>query len=639
MLVYRVLFAVGRPVLTAAFRPQVAGSANVPRTGGIVVCPTHLSGFDVLAVACALAPRTPRNMAKSELFRSPLLRWLIRSLGAFPARDERRVRGGVAAGAALAAAGEAVVIFPEGARRRGRVRRPRKGRGTDSSDRRRPDRAHRAARDGRLAPARTMARVVRRTVAARRPRRARARTGLARGDRSHVGAPAGARSRARRVVTLPRSRQILYGTSRVGSEALGRSQGLWLLYYYAPPSDAHLPTLLPSIVVGVLLTVGGLVGALDDAIVGFVSDRTTSRLGRRIPYILIGAPLWSLFFILLFTPPPDAGNAVIAVYLFFVFEAVSLFTSVVVGPYEALLPELAPTSDERVGLQAIKVYLGVLGTALGLLGSDLLVHHVGFKAMAVSIAAFALVCQYLAIGGVWERARLSNVPARMGFRDALRTTSQNAAFRVLLPTVVLFALAFQLLQTDIPFYVHAVVGKHSWLGSQVLLGVAIAAALVCVPLFARLAERTSKRHAYRVSMIAAAAAFPLLALAGVVPGMPTDAQILVAAVLIGAPIGAHYLFPVPLTADVIDDDSTRTKERREATYLGTSSFVERTATALAPLIVVLLRLLGDTEGHTLGVRLVGPVAGLFVLAAYLIFRTYDMPDEVRGRVRPEAVPE
>jgi GPH family glycoside/pentoside/hexuronide:cation symporter len=103
-------------------------------------------------------------------------------------------------------------------------------------------------------------------------------------------------------------------------------------------------------------------------------------------------------------------------------------------------------------------------------------------------------------------------------------------------------------------------------------------------------------------------------------------QLLVAAALVGAPIGAHFLFPVPLTADVIDDDSARTELRREATYLGASSFVERTASAVAPLLVVLLRLLGDTRGHTVGVRIVGPLAGLILLAAYLLFRAYDLPD-------------
>ena len=438
-------------------------------------------------------------------------------------------------------------------------------------------------------------------------------------------------------MTIPLHTRLLYGTSRVGSEALGKSSGLWLLYYYAPPRDAHLPTLLPSLAVGALLAVAGIVSALDDAVVGYLSDRTRSRLGRRIPYIVLGAPLWSIFFVLLFTPPPDAGHATTAVYLLLVFGAVSLFGSIVVTPYEALLPEMASTSDERVGLEAIKVYLGVAGTVVGLVVSTAIVHAVGFRAMAVTIAGLALVCQYVAIAGVWDRARRSRIPAGIGFRDALRATFRNGAFRVLLPTVVLFALAFQLLQTDIPFYVHAIVGKHSWLSATLLLGVAIGAALVCVPLFARLARRTSKRRAYSLSMLAAAATFPLLGVAGLLPGIPATVQLLVVAALVGAPIGAHFLFPVPLTADVIDDDSTRTDLRREATYLGASSFVERTATSIAPLLVVLVLLLGDTRGHTVGVRLVGPLAGVILLAAYLLFRAYDLPDEVPERVQPEAV--
>jgi GPH family glycoside/pentoside/hexuronide:cation symporter len=437
-------------------------------------------------------------------------------------------------------------------------------------------------------------------------------------------------------MTMPRRTKLLYGSARLGSEAVGNSTGIWLLYYYAPPRDAHLPTLLPSLAVGVLLTVAGVFAALDDVIVGYLSDRTASRWGRRLPWIVLGAPFWSLFFVLLFTPPRGAGHAVTALYLLVVFELYSLFGSVVTTPYEALLPELVESSGERTGLEAFKVYLGIAGSAVGLLGSTLLVHHLGFRTMALIIGLFAVVWQYVAIGGVWSRARRSRVEARLGFREALATTLQNPGFRVLLPTVVLFSLAFQLLETDIPFYVHAAVGKHAWLGSTLLLAVAIAAACASLPWFARLARRTSKRRAYRLSMLAAAVTFPLLALGGLVPGVPASAQLVVVAALIGAPIGAHYLFPVPLTADVIDDDSILTRQRREAIYLGSSSFITRTATALAPLIVVLLRLLGDTHGHTIGVRLVGPLAGLIMLCAYLLFGSYALPDEVEGSVRPGA---
>lgn len=435
-------------------------------------------------------------------------------------------------------------------------------------------------------------------------------------------------------MTLRLRTKLLYATSNIGSEALGRSRSLWLIYYYAPPADAGFHGVLPSITVGILLTVGALVSSFNQIVVGYLSDRTRSRLGRRIPYVLAGAPLTAVFAFLVFSPPPDASAAATAVYLFFTLELGFLFSSMAGGPYEALQPELATTSDERVSIQAIKVYFGIVGAAIGLVGSDLLVHHVGFHTMALVMATLALVCRYIGIAGVWRHAKLSQTPAEITFREALKATVSNGPFRALLPSVVLFAIAFELLQGGIPFYAHDVLPNGSWLSSTALLATAIGSAVICVPAFVWLARRTSKRQAYRYSMLAASITFPLLSLAGLIPGIPKEVQILVATLLIGAPIGAHYLFPLPLTADVIDDDTGKTNQRREATYLGASSFVEQTATSLAPLLLVMLRLLGDTRTDSLGIRLVGPLAGLVVFAGYLLFRRYDTPDDVPQRARP-----
>ena len=59
---------------------------------------------------------------------------------------------------------------------------------------------------------------------------------------------------------------------------------------------------------------------------------------------------------------------------------------------------------------------------------------------------------------------------------------------------------------------------------------------------------------------------------------------------------------------------------------GASHFVEHTASALAPLLLVLLMFAGNTRGDALGIRLVGPVAGLVILVGYVLFRRYDLPD-------------
>ena len=420
----------------------------------------------------------------------------------------------------------------------------------------------------------------------------------------------------------------------MGGEAIGKTRDLWLVYFYAPPEDSSLETLLPRILLGVLLTAGKVVEAFADPFIGFWSDRTRSRWGRRIPFVLAATPPWALLSFLVFTPPGDAGTATTALYFFVVSEIFFFCASLSGGPYEALLPEIAPTSGERVTVQSFKVYLGVLGGAIGLVGSDLLKDAFGFRTMALCIAVFALACRYAGIAGVWRRAARPTAPAVISFREAMRVTFSNRSFLLFLPTFVLFQIGFTMLIGVLPYYHDAILGDGTWLKVRVLAAIAIVSAVVTVPLFGALARRTSKRQAYRVAMLGAAATFPLIALAGLVPGIPVEAQIMVAVALAGIPVGGNYLFPATLTADIIDEDSGQTGLRREATYYGAQNFVEKLASSLAPLFLILLLLFGDSAGNSLGIRLIGPVAGLIVFCAYLIFRSYSLEDQVEARVEP-----
>jgi 1-acyl-sn-glycerol-3-phosphate acyltransferase len=122
----RAVFMLARPLVFLVFRPTVVGREHLP-ADGCVVSANHLSGFDAWALAYALRPRTVRFMGKNGLFRHSLARPVVRMLGVFPARSEETLRGGVELATELARAGEPVAVFPEGARRRGVVRRPRHG--------------------------------------------------------------------------------------------------------------------------------------------------------------------------------------------------------------------------------------------------------------------------------------------------------------------------------------------------------------------------------------------------------------------------------------------------------------------------------------------------------------------------------
>ncbi len=89
------------------------GQQNIPKSGGVLLCPNHFSDADPAAVAVSL-PRTAWFMAKAELFDVPVLGALIRLWHGFPVKRDSADRSALRRAEELLKAGEVVVIFPEG---------------------------------------------------------------------------------------------------------------------------------------------------------------------------------------------------------------------------------------------------------------------------------------------------------------------------------------------------------------------------------------------------------------------------------------------------------------------------------------------------------------------------------------------
>jgi GPH family glycoside/pentoside/hexuronide:cation symporter len=144
-----------------------------------------------------------------------------------------------------------------------------------------------------------------------------------------------------------------------------------------------------------------------------------------------------------------------------------------------------------------------------------------------------------------------------------------------------------------------------------------------------LARRTSKRFVYGLSMLLCGLYFPLLAFIGFLPGIPKFGQSLFLLGL-GVPLSALFVFPNALLADIIDYDASRTGERREALYYGMQATLQKAGLGLAAgLFALVLAVFGKSVDDPLGIRLIGPVAGVCSLIGYVIFaRGYRLGDEV-----------
>ena len=107
------------PPIRLLFRIHVHGKENIPQTGGAVLCSNHIAIRDVFVVAASIKRQT-RFLGKKELFKIPVLRRVIRALGATPVTRDGRDVGAVKTMIAIAKEENGLVtIFPQGTRREG----------------------------------------------------------------------------------------------------------------------------------------------------------------------------------------------------------------------------------------------------------------------------------------------------------------------------------------------------------------------------------------------------------------------------------------------------------------------------------------------------------------------------------------
>ncbi len=110
-----------------AFRLRVKGIDNIPREGGVLVAPNHVSYLDPILAGCCIRRRT-FYMARESLFRAPLFAAVMRWSNAFPVRRGRPAPGSFKRALSVLRNGDVLVMFPEGTRSRtGKVQEGQRG--------------------------------------------------------------------------------------------------------------------------------------------------------------------------------------------------------------------------------------------------------------------------------------------------------------------------------------------------------------------------------------------------------------------------------------------------------------------------------------------------------------------------------
>ena len=115
---YRFFYTLFVGIVKLIFRIKVVGAENEPKEGALLVCSNHISASDPVVI-CAAMKHQVCYMAKKELFKIPVLSWLIKILGAFPVDRGGKDVSAVKKAIKLLVDGKRVGIFPQGTRHPG----------------------------------------------------------------------------------------------------------------------------------------------------------------------------------------------------------------------------------------------------------------------------------------------------------------------------------------------------------------------------------------------------------------------------------------------------------------------------------------------------------------------------------------
>jgi GPH family glycoside/pentoside/hexuronide:cation symporter len=306
--------------------------------------------------------------------------------------------------------------------------------------------------------------------------------------------------------------------------------------------------------------------AMTDSVMGWITDRTRSRWGRRRPYMAIGAPAAALCFVALFAPPATLTPAAAGTWLLACYILYYLFHTIYLIPHYGLGPELTQDYHERSRLFGMSEAFTVAGTMAAAALPGLFVARLGdrqgYLAFAVLFAALLTLLYWNLVVQLRERPEFAS-HAPNPLVPGVRRVMRNHVFRILLAVYVAGAITGAIPGMLIPYFTTYVLKPENptfWL--SVFLFVYFAAGFVLLPAWIWAARRFGKKPVWLASFVSAVTGSAAIFFVG-------EGQLLLTGVLLawaGSAFGARLFLAPAIQADVIDYDELHTGKRREAQY-------------------------------------------------------------------------
>lgn len=355
--------------------------------------------------------------------------------------------------------------------------------------------------------------------------------------------------------------------------------GLYLLYFYT-----DLVGISP-ILAGWIYALGIGWDAITDPFMGYLAERTKTKMGSYRPFIYYGSIPLALSFVLLFWVPPFEGTVL---FLFLILVNLihrSCFTIVSV-PYSSLTARITNDSNERTKLTTARMISASFGTlSMSALAFPLIAYFggadeaFGFLWLAIISGLIAIALLSVTVYSVREKVDeivTSNLP---NFVSITKTVATNYPFWIVFGCILILGSTGVMFNKNLIYFVKYGLELHEYQG--LILGVSSGASFLSLPFWAYLALKIGKRETWLISMTIA---FIGLLLFFYYPIASLN-ELLILLALIGVGNGAGGVLFWSMLPDTVEYGEWKSGIRTESSLYGFMTFAQKSSIAVAALIL------------------------------------------------------
>jgi sugar (glycoside-pentoside-hexuronide) transporter len=377
---------------------------------------------------------------------------------------------------------------------------------------------------------------------------------------------------------LPVTTKIAYGVAAFSEGMVGLGLAFALLRFYTnvvgiDPKYAGLALLLPRIW-----------DAISDPIMGYISDNTRSRLGRRRPYLLYGAIPLGLSFLMLWIPSGNWPMWMKIAHLAFASFIWNSMHTIVIMPYAALGAELSNDYHERTSVAVYRQFFAFLGALPGAFVYSFVASFsseaTGFAAAGL-VGGVALATSFLITFLFCKETFELKPQERMPILPSIIATFKNRSFNLILVPMLVIVWAFAYGGGFWPYIIFDVVKKDAnWM--SLCLVIMNLSSVAILPAYMALSRRFGKKNAFTINMLVFCVVHgtSFLFLNEQYPFLSA-----LYASMCGLALGGWAAIGAAIVADIVDEDELVTGKRREGAFFGLHNVLIKTANAVATLVV------------------------------------------------------